>query len=518
MTLKTRVTWVAVITVVVLIVITFFTATRFLEAQASGNEIVGKLEPAATSASDLLLSTADMERGVRSYVSTQKAASLGPYAEGSTVSEQAVVDLHQLLDSTDPVLEQQVERVAAARIEWIDTVATPTINLVRANQSGAAEALLDSNASLRSFELLRARATALNTQIDSRLASQFEAFGDFAEQLGVVLLGSGVAIIGGLVLLWWLLRRWVLKPLNKLGAQMRNVAGDAGYGGDKDTEIIPLGPPEIAQVGRDADDMRRRLVKEIETVDRQKESLINEGPVITALRAELSREPRVYAVGLDIYGEMEPSESEIAGDWWDAVSLPDGRTALLITDISGHGPQAGVAGLRLKLTLIGMLESGSSLVGAFERGVKLFAETPGRFATAAAVVIDPKTHEIEWINAGHLPPLVISPDGSTRELAITGPLMSTLGGTWTSEKTGVHDDDIVVLWTDGVTESRDAAGEQLETSGLCKIIADARVNAQVKPIHLVRKVLSAGRSRAINWGSDDRTLIIASFDSTDPTD
>lgn len=499
----------------VLAIITFVTTSRFLEAQAAGNEIVTKLEPAAASASDLLLSTADMERGVRSYVSTQRAVSLGPYAEGSTVSEQAVADLHTLLDSTDPVLEQQVERVAAARTEWIDTVATPTINLVRANKPGAAEQLLDSSPSLRSFELLRARATALNTQIDSRLAIQFEAFGDFAEQLGIVLAGSGVAIIGGLILLWWLLRRWVLRPLNTLGAQMRNVAGDGGYGGDKDTEIIPLGPPEIEQVGRDAEDMRRRLVKEIETVERQRENQIKDGLVIPAIRAELSREPRVYALGLDIYGEMEPSESEIAGDWWDAVALPDGRTALLITDISGHGPQAGLVGFRLKLTLIGMLESGSSLVGAFERGVKLFADTPDRFATAAAVVLDPKTHEIEWVNAGHLAPLVIGLDGSTRELTITGPLLSTLGGTWTSEKTTVAATDIVVMWTDGVTESRDAQGAELEVSGLCSIITNARANAQVKPVHLVRKVLSAGRSRAINWGNDDRTLIIAAFDDAD---
>ncbi|MFA7267348.1 MAG: SpoIIE family protein phosphatase [Candidatus Nanopelagicales bacterium] len=515
MTLKSRVTVVAAVTFVLLTFISAFTANRYLAAQSSGTEIVSKLEPAAANASKLLLSTADMERGIRSYVATQRAASLSPYAEGSNVSEAAVEELEALLSGTDPVLERQVERVAKARTDWIESVATPTIALVRSGQPEAAEVLLDSTASMRNFELLRARATALNTQIDSRLAAQFANFGNLANSLGVVLIASGLLIIVGLVLLWWLLRRWVLRPLRQLGAQLRHVTGDDG---NKNAEIFPIGPPEIAQVATDAEDMRQRLVRETENVHRAYESFDSEEPVVIALRAELSREPHVFAVGLNIYGEMESSESEVAGDWWDAVALPDGRTAVIITDISGHGPQAGIAGLRLKLALIGMLEAGSSLVSAFDRGVKLFADTPSRFATAAAVAIDPRTHELEWVNAGHLPPLVISPNGVARELTITGPLLSALGGNWTSSRTTVAPNDIVVMWTDGITESRDAAGDELEVSGLTAIITAAQTNAQVEPVQLVRKVLAAGRARSVNWGNDDRTLVIAAFDDARVSD
>ena len=148
---------------------------------------------------------------------------------------------------------------------------------------------------------------------------------------------------------------------------------------------------------------------------------------------------------------------------------------------------------------------------AFERGVRLFAETPGRFATAAAVLINPTTHEVEWVNAGHLPPMIISPDGSYRELGMTGPLMSELGGSWRSETVKLDPRDIVVLWTDGVTESRDEAGEELEESGLRSLIAEARANGDVSPKQIAGKVLAAGRGRAINWGNDDRTLIVAAF-------
>ncbi|HAM22540.1 MAG TPA: hypothetical protein DCQ04_09755 [Actinobacteria bacterium] len=511
MTLRNRVRWIATVGVLILVGAAVLALGSFLRAQASGDEIIDKLEPAATSASTLLLSTADMERGVSSYVTTGRAGSLAPYAEGSTVSEDAISELQSLLESTDSALEQQVQSVDDARDAWINTVANPTIALVRGNDQAGAEKLLNSDKSNRTFEILRARATALNTLIDARLSAQFNEFGAVANQLWKVLLGSWLVLLVAAVGVIVALHRWVLRPLELLRDQINRVAGDEGYGGDRDVEIIPTGPPELSEVGADAEAMRRRLVHEIETVDRQRESLENEGPVVTAIRAELTRDSVVFAPGLTIYGDLEPSESELAGDWWDAVALPDGRTALLITDISGHGPDAGIAGLRLKLAVTGMLEAGSDATTAFERGVRLFEETPGRFATAAAVLINPTTYEVEWVNAGHLPPMIISPDGSYRELEMTGPLMSTLGGAWQSKTTQVDPRDIVVLWTDGVTESRDAAGEELEESGLRSLIAEARASGDVAPKQIVGKVLAASRSRAINWGNDDRTLIISAF-------
>ena len=190
------------------------------------------------------------------------------------------------------------------------------------------------------------------------------------------------------------LHRWVLHPLELLRDQINRVAGDEGYGGDREVEIIPTGPPEIRDVGF-------RCRRDAPTTGEgnrhsgpQRGEPQQGGPVVVAIRAELTRENVVFAPGLTIYGELEPSESVLSGDWWDAIALPDGRTALLITDISGHGPDAGIAGLRLKLAVTGMLEAGSDATTAFERGVRLFAETPGRFATAAAVLINPTTHEV----------------------------------------------------------------------------------------------------------------------------
>ena len=511
MSLRRLVYVTATITLLILVVTAGLTYNSYSQANDSSTEIVTKLEPAATSASTLLLGTADMERGVRAYVSTQRAGELAPYAEGAAASEQAIADIENLLSGTDPALEQQVDEVAQARTEWINTVATPCINLVRANKVAQAETLLYSQQSRRTFELLRARATAVNTMIDQRVHVQFEDFQRFANQLGAVLVGSWVLFVLGAVAIIVMLFRSVLRPLKSLGSQMNRVAGDGGYGGDKETPIRPSGPPELAEVGRDAEDMRRRLVKEIEEAEQLNKSLGKQNPLVASIRSELTRPSRVPAVGLDIYGEMEPSETVLAGDWWDAVALPGGRTAVVLTDISGHGPEAAFYGLCLKLLITGTLEAGGSLVSAFERGVRIFADTPGRFATAVGIVIDTNSRTVEWVNAGHLPPMVIDRNGEFRELSTSGLLLSTLGGGWASSTTELDSSDLIVMWTDGITESRDESGNELEASGLRRLIANARSHGRGTPEQIVRSVLADGRSRAVNWGSDDRTLIIAGF-------
>ena len=167
-----------------------------------------------------------------------------------------------------------------------------------------------------------------------------------------MLLGSWLVLLIAAAGVIVTLHRWVLHPLELLRDQINRVAGDEGYGGDREVEIIPTGPPEIRDVGSDADAMRRRLVMKSRWRPAAGEPQQG-GPVVVAIRAELTRENAVFAPGLTIYGELEPSESVLSGDWWDAIALPDGRTALLITDISGHGPDAGIAGLRLKLAVTG---------------------------------------------------------------------------------------------------------------------------------------------------------------------
>ncbi|NQU37376.1 MAG: serine/threonine-protein phosphatase, partial [Actinobacteria bacterium] len=131
----------------------------------------------------------------------------------------------------------------------------------------------------------------------------------------------------------------------------------------------------------------------------------------------------------------------------------------------------------------------------------------------ALVVLDPIHQSVEWINAGHPAPLIISPTDPPQELGVTGPLLSTLGGNWRAESMALKPDELIVLCTDGITESHDGDGEQLENEGLISLVTASRIAGASAPADVVAHVLAAARDRARDWDRDDVTLVVATLDS-----
>ena len=504
-TLRTRVTLLALAGLVALSGAGFLTGSRFFEAQNAGQEVVRRLQPAADAATELIIAVGAMDRGVRAYVTTNKSVSLAPYANGVIDSATDIAGLDGLLANSQADINPLVDRVDAGRAEWLKLVAEPTIAAVRNNKQKTAEQTINSDASAQSFALLQAEAAALQSAIDDRRAVEFSNLTNFAQQLAIALLVSAAILIIGLVLAVAFLNLSVIRPLDRLRLQLRQVARERMH----EVPIAPSGPPELRAAGQDAEEMRRQLVAEIDEARMAREGLEQEGPVVTAIRAELTRSPVAHAPGLDIFGNLQPAEGVLAGDWWDVLTLLDGRTAIMVTDVSGHGPQAGIAGLRAKLVLTTVLEAGGSLADAMNRAAGLFSETPSRYATCVIVVVDPFTRELEWSNAGHLSPLLMGPTSPERELGTTGPLLSTLGGDWVSRRIPMLDDDVLFLWTDGLSESHDSDGQELSEAGLVAVFARALAAHGSEPRELVASVLAEARIRAADWRRDDVTLIAA---------
>ena len=502
-----RVSVLAILGLIGLLIIGAATSSRFIDAQASAKAAALTLQPAADSASDLVISITEMDRGVRGFVITGHATALSPYSQGLTSSAESLTAIATLLADSGDIWTQSIQRVADARVQWIKAVARPTNQYVREGNNAKAEQLLNSDAAAQTYAILEAEAGALQGSIDGKLSSEFADLTSFARQLAVALGVSAVILLVGLIAAVVLVHRWVIRPLDHLRFQLREVARK----GQHEVPIAPAGPPELFDAGRDAEEMRRQLVTEIDEARMAREGLEQEGPVVAAIRAELSRPQVAYAPGLNIYGDLQPAEGVLAGDWWDVFAMPDGRTAIVVADVSGHGPAAGIAGLRLKLVLGGMLESGSTAVDAIRRATALFSETPSRFATCAVVVLDPANHEVEWVNAGHLFPLIINSVGEGRELGITGPLLSALGGQWHSESLPMDATEVLFMWTDGISESRDLAGEQLEDSGLRELLAERVTGRRTAPDEIVPAVLALARNRSVDWRRDDVTLIAAAF-------
>lgn len=150
----------------------------------------------------------------------------------------------------------------------------------------------------------------------------------------------------------------------------------------------------------------------------------------------------------------------VGGDWWDGLVLPDGRVALTVGDVAGHGvPAVAVMGqLRntMRSHLVAGLDPAESLA---ELSALLDWTDPAAHATAVAVVADPATGELVWASAGHPPPLVTSPGCKPRWLDV--PAAPPLGALprdrphpYRNHHEHVAPGEALHLYSDGLVEGR----------------------------------------------------------------
>ena len=329
-----------------------------------------------------------------------------------------------------------------------------------------------------------------------------EGLAGVARRMALALLVAGTVLFALVVGAFVLIRRWVLHPLDELSDQLREVARE----GHREQVIVPTGPPELRAVGSDAEAMRRALLAESDAARAAGEGLAQESPVVAAIRAELATDPDPLAARLEVHGRVEAAHGVLAGDWWGVLPLDDERTALLLLDVAGHGELAGLVLQRLRSVMTVALRSGVDAGTALTRGATSFTDAAdGRFATALVTVLDPVAGTMEWANAGH-PAGWLMPGGVTADrtrLEPTGPLLSALGGTWSARSIPLGVGDVLLAWSDGLVEARDADRE-LSEDDLARVVDAA---ATTQPRELVARVVAELREAAPEWRRDDVTLV-----------
>lgn len=172
--------------------------------------------------------------------------------------------------------------------------------------------------------------------------------------------------------------------------------------------------------------------------------------------------------GLEIAVHFQPY-FPVGGDYVDVVECPDGRVALVAGDVSGKGLQGAMVVSCLHSLTHAYLAEGldpGSLVARLNAYLCRYLPED-RFVTMACVLVDPRTGETAAVNAGHLPPIVVDRSGEERRLK-SG---STLPLGVEREVAEVqHDrlapDELLAMFTDGLTEMVSPAGELLTLGGL----------------------------------------------------
>lgn len=161
--------------------------------------------------------------------------------------------------------------------------------------------------------------------------------------------------------------------------------------------------------------------------------------------------------GWSVDARYEPAGTgQVGGDWYDVLRLADGRLALTIGDVTGHGLATAAAMGQLRNATRAYLLDAAPPAVVLSRVAALARWTlPGQMATMAVALLDPATGEVEYSGAGHLPPLVVRADGSAAwEPVLGSPLIGLLAGEPAAGRTTLAPGDALLLFTDGVIERR----------------------------------------------------------------
>ena len=150
---------------------------------------------------------------------------------------------------------------------------------------------------------------------------------------------------------------------------------------------------------------------------------------------------------------LPAAAQQIGGDWYDVLALPDGRVALTLGDVAGHGIEAASSMAGLRHSVRAYAHEGLSPAQVAERVERLFE---GEFATFVYLVYDPRRSELRFVNTGHLPPLMVSPDGEPRFLleSLSLPLGLRLDTAFAEGRVDFPAGSAVIAYTDGLVERR----------------------------------------------------------------
>ena len=213
--------------------------------------------------------------------------------------------------------------------------------------------------------------------------------------------------------------------------------------------------------------------------------------------------------GLQYAGLCKQARS-VGGDYYDFLDLGEGRVGFVLADIAGKGIAASLLMANLQANLrsqmVAAIDDPERFLGSVNR--LLFENTNSNaYATLFFAAYDNKTCSIRYANCGHLPGLILRADGSIEKLEAT----CTVVGLFAEWSCSIHDaclapGDTLALYTDGVTESPNTAGEEF---GDERLLASLQRHNSLEACAMAHAVVQDVADFSATGQFDDITLIIA---------
>jgi serine phosphatase RsbU (regulator of sigma subunit) len=214
--------------------------------------------------------------------------------------------------------------------------------------------------------------------------------------------------------------------------------------------------------------------------------------------------------GYDVIG-INLSCRTVGGDYYDYM-MDDGRMLFALGDVSGKGTGAALLMTVLRAAVRGFWTEGSP-ADAVERINRTVVQNipPNKYITFFLGQLDPGTGQVRYVNAGHNPPLLVRADGQVETLCDGGMVLGLLEGVPYEEGEALLDPgDVLVVYSDGVTETWDAGDEEFGEGRLADLLVQGRGMDAASIQARILSGLDAFSGGA--KGTDDRTLIVIKRD------
>ena len=321
------------------------------------------------------------------------------------------------------------------------------------------------------------------------------------------------ASIAGLLLLVYLAA--VAIALALVGSITRNVnrltrATAAVARGDFSVRVGSKSRDQIGDLARSFDGMADNIQRLLLDTAR-KERLESEIAMARTIQHKLLPPPEAKLAGASVLAHFDPV-AEIGGDYYDYLPMPDGRIALALGDVSGHGLPTGLLVAMAKSALVTLIEAGHRESELFARlnDVIHRATDPRHFMTLCLLAYDAATRRGRLTNAGQLAPYRIS-GGAVESLALPAlPLGLFPDRIFPTRDYAFAAGDLLVFYSDGFIEATDAADEPF---GYARFEAVLRSNGGSGAAALRDAILSALNAHTgARPQDDDRTLMIVTLD------
>jgi serine phosphatase RsbU (regulator of sigma subunit)/anti-anti-sigma regulatory factor len=224
--------------------------------------------------------------------------------------------------------------------------------------------------------------------------------------------------------------------------------------------------------------------------------------------------------GYDFFGYYAPCE-QLGGDFFGTIPLSDGRLALYLVDVAGHGVSAAMITVTFRELMRARRRS--------SQGDELFAEPeemlyymnnalleeafePPIFVSMLYCVIDPRANEVRVACAGHPAPILVSGQNQVQGIPAGGPVLGTQAiANYTTTRFQIHPGDALLLYSDGLSEVRSQQGSEFSAARLQEIMGtlhghDARAIAGKLEKQLLGHLEGA-------TPSDDITFLVITHDN-----